>query len=264
MRSRRVTRRYPRHATQGACAAARARSRWARGATVAADRGGRPGRAARAGAGSLGSANGATGAAVEPALSGVPLRAIALEVVARAEQVRRTDDEVGLAAGPLCAALSRRVAAPHLQLPTGCGSILTESSAARQRARRVGVARGARARCRHCVGRGASRAGLHASLYHAARCVIEGASNVLRGGWLAGRAGAFRHRKAWGHHPVALSHAIEAYVRGLRGDGDGCARAQPIVLTRLVRAAAAVAILDAVATASAAETGRSARGGRAG
>lgn len=94
--------------------------------------------------------------------------------------------------------------------------------------------------------------------------VIEGASNVLRGGWLAGRAGAFRHRKAWGHHPVALSHAIEAYVRGLRGDGDGCARAQPIVLTRLVRAAAAVAILDAVATASAAETGRSARGGRAG
>lgn len=74
--------------------------------------------------------------------------------------------------------------------------------------------------------------------------LVEGAANVICGARLLGRPGSFRHRRAWGHQAVALSYALEAYVAGLRGDRASLAQAQLIVLTRLVRALAAIAVLD--------------------
>ena len=74
--------------------------------------------------------------------------------------------------------------------------------------------------------------------------IVEGAANVVCGARLAGRPSAFRHREAWGHHAIALTYALEAYVGGLRGDSRSFARAQLIALTRLVRAVAAIALLD--------------------
>jgi hypothetical protein len=74
--------------------------------------------------------------------------------------------------------------------------------------------------------------------------MVEGAANVVCGARLWGRPSAFRHREAWGHHAVALTYALEAYVAGLRGDAPSFEQAQLIVLTRLVRAGAAIALLD--------------------
>jgi hypothetical protein len=53
-------------------------------------------------------------------------------------------------------------------------------------------------------------------------------------------------------------------VRALRGVEEGFGRAQLIVLTRLVRAATAIVILDTIAKAPAAENGRTSRRGPAG
>lgn len=74
--------------------------------------------------------------------------------------------------------------------------------------------------------------------------VVDGAANVICGARLIGRPNAYRHRAAWGHQAVALSYALEAYVAGLRGDAPSLAQAQLIALTRLVRAVAAIALLD--------------------
>ncbi len=127
-------------------------------------------------AGNLATANSASGVSVDrAAMHGVPLRAIALEVGARAEKLRRRPDEVDGGARPLCAALRVSVSVPAPGVTAGCGR-----------------------------------------------------------------------------------------SQMLRGEADGLARAQLIVLTRLVRAAAAIAIVDTVAAASAAQNGRSARGGREG
>jgi len=82
-----------------------------------------------------------------------------------------------------------------------------------------------------------------------AETLVEGAANVLCGARLATRPDAFRHASAWRHHAVALSYALEAHVAGLRGDTPSFAQAQLIVLTRLIRAVAAVAIVDLQRTA---------------
>jgi hypothetical protein len=86
--------------------------------------------------------------------------------------------------------------------------------------------------------------------------IVEGAANVVCGARLASRPGAFRHRSAWRHQTVALTYALEAYVAGLRGDAPSFERAQLIVLTRLIRAVAAIALLDLRRTASLASNGR--------
>jgi hypothetical protein len=86
--------------------------------------------------------------------------------------------------------------------------------------------------------------------------IVEGAANVLSGARLASRPDAFRHRSAWRHQTVALTYAFEAYVAGLRGDAPSFERAQLMVLTRLIRAVAAIALLDLRQTASLPTNGR--------
>jgi hypothetical protein len=75
--------------------------------------------------------------------------------------------------------------------------------------------------------------------------IEAGAINVLCGARLLLRPHAFRHRRAWGRQGIALSHAIEAYINGLRGNREAVARAQLIVMSRLVRSVAALALVDA-------------------
>ncbi|MGD9734021.1 MAG: hypothetical protein AB7V58_00180 [Solirubrobacterales bacterium] len=77
-----------------------------------------------------------------------------------------------------------------------------------------------------------------------AAVIIEGAQNVLCGSRLATRAEDFRHDKAWSSQAVGLSFVMESYIRGLRGVPDGFEQAQLIALTRLVRAVAAIALID--------------------
>jgi len=86
--------------------------------------------------------------------------------------------------------------------------------------------------------------------------IVEGAANVVCGARLATRPDAFAHRSAWRHQTVALTYAFEAYVAGLRGDTPSFAQAQLIVLTRLIRAVAAIALLDLRGAASLASNGR--------
>lgn len=74
--------------------------------------------------------------------------------------------------------------------------------------------------------------------------IVQGTANVLGGGRLVERSEDFRHHKAWGNQAVVLSHAIEAYIGGLRGKQGGFEQAQLIVLTRLLRAAVAIELLD--------------------
>jgi len=89
-----------------------------------------------------------------------------------------------------------------------------------------------------------------------ASAIVEGAANVVCGARLASRPDAFRHRSAWRHQTVALTYALEAYVAGLRGDAPSFERAQLIVLTRLIRAVAAIALLDLRRTAGLPTNGR--------
>ena len=80
--------------------------------------------------------------------------------------------------------------------------------------------------------------------------IVEGAANLACGARLASRPDAFRHSSAWRHQTVALTCAFGAYVAGLRGDAPSVERAQLIVLTRLIRAVAAIALLDLRRTVS--------------
>lgn len=70
------------------------------------------------------------------------------------------------------------------------------------------------------------------------------AANVICGGRLVTRPGAFRHRRAWRNQATALTYALEAYVAGLRGHAPSLAQAQLITLTRLVRSTVAIALID--------------------
>ena len=67
---------------------------------------------------------------------------------------------------------------------------------------------------------------------------------MLYGARLIDRPTAFAHRRAWRHQAVALTYALEAYVAGVRGDEPSLAQAQLITLTRLVRAAVAIVLID--------------------
>jgi len=85
--------------------------------------------------------------------------------------------------------------------------------------------------------------------------IVDGAANVVCGARLASRPSAFRHSSAWRHQTVALTYALEAYIIGLRGGTPSFGRAQLIVLTRLIRAVAAIALLDLPRTTSLASNG---------
>ncbi len=74
--------------------------------------------------------------------------------------------------------------------------------------------------------------------------VIETSTKVLCGGRLLARASAFRHEQAWCAQSTALSYAQEMYINGIPGASDGFQRAQALTLTRLVRAAVAIAAID--------------------
>ena len=74
--------------------------------------------------------------------------------------------------------------------------------------------------------------------------IIETGAKVLCGARLLARPGAFRHEHAWRAQITALSHAQEMYVNGIPGASDGVQRAQAMTLTRLVRAAVAIATID--------------------
>jgi hypothetical protein len=81
----------------------------------------------------------------------------------------------------------------------------------------------------------------HGSL---ANAVTASTVNVLREARLLLRPGAFRHRRAWGRQGIALSYALEAYINGLNDNHDALAQAQLMVLTRLSRSVAALALID--------------------
>jgi hypothetical protein len=74
--------------------------------------------------------------------------------------------------------------------------------------------------------------------------ITETGANHLCGARLITRADAFRHQKAWRAQSTALSSALEMYINGLPGASDGPERTQGILLTRLVRAAIAITLID--------------------
>lgn len=72
----------------------------------------------------------------------------------------------------------------------------------------------------------------------------EGAQNLLLGGRILERRDAFIQRGAWSRQAVSLTHVVDAYTAGLRGVSAAFADTQLVVLTRLVRAVAAIVVLD--------------------
>jgi hypothetical protein len=74
--------------------------------------------------------------------------------------------------------------------------------------------------------------------------IVAGAANVICGARLLDRPRWFLHRRAWGHHSIGLTYALEAYVAGVRGDLPSLAQAQLITLTRLTRAVTAIAMVE--------------------
>ena len=78
--------------------------------------------------------------------------------------------------------------------------------------------------------------------------IIEDAANLICAARLGGRPNAFRHDHAWHQQAVALTHALEAYVTGLHGHSTRLAQAHRITHTRLVRATAAITLIELSAT----------------
>jgi hypothetical protein len=74
--------------------------------------------------------------------------------------------------------------------------------------------------------------------------ITETGANILCNARLIARANAFRHDEAWREQSTALSSVRETYINGPPGASDGLDRAQEIVLTRLVRAAVAITLID--------------------
>jgi hypothetical protein len=74
--------------------------------------------------------------------------------------------------------------------------------------------------------------------------ITETAAEVICKARLLVRAEDFRHEEAWKAQSTALTHAREMYTNGLPGASDGLKRAQGILLTRLVRAAVAITVID--------------------
>ena len=77
------------------------------------------------------------------------------------------------------------------------------------------------------------------------QAVVAGAANVLGGGRLLERPEEFLLINALVHQHDGLAHAVEFYTAGLRGHAPAQTQAQLIVLTRLLRAVAALWVLDA-------------------
>jgi hypothetical protein len=75
--------------------------------------------------------------------------------------------------------------------------------------------------------------------------VMAGAANVLVDGRLLDRPGDFLLLDALIHQHDGLAHAVEFYAAALRGHTDARTHTQLIVLTRLLRAVAALWIIDA-------------------
>lgn len=208
------------------------------------------------GAGNLATAN-RPDAAIERAAipTPPPLQAIAEEIAARAKQMQRVDAPADRGADALCAALRMAVSVPALDPLTNSGRSHAIASVVRERARGAWLSLAAQEHRAVKALDDEMSAPAYAPRFSALTdAVIEGAANLLHNGRLLDRPAAFRHDKAWGRHAVALSHAIEAYVRAVRGEQERFGRAQLIVLTRLVGAAAAIMILD-----SATDTPRRAR-----
>lgn len=174
------------------------------------------------------------------------LRAITRELASRARDVERPVDERGdVVAHHLAAGLRLRVSQQALDGLTDASAREPADAAV------LGSARDAWLRLAICeyVAIRALDDQLPSPTYaerfgSLETAVVEGAANVICGARLIGRPNAFRHRTAWGHHAVALSYALEAYVAGLRGHSASLTQAQLIALTRLVRAVAAIALLD--------------------
>ncbi len=77
------------------------------------------------------------------------------------------------------------------------------------------------------------------------QAVVAGAANVLGGGRLLERPEEFLLIDALIHQHDALAHAVELYTAGLRGNAPAYTQAQLVVLTRLLRAVAALWVIDA-------------------
>lgn len=77
------------------------------------------------------------------------------------------------------------------------------------------------------------------------KTVLAGAANVLVGGRLLDRPGDFLLLDALIHQHDGLAHAVEFYTAALRGHPDVQTQTQLIVLTRLLRAVAALWIIHA-------------------
>ena len=73
--------------------------------------------------------------------------------------------------------------------------------------------------------------------------VMAGAANVLVGGRLLDRPSDFLLLDALIHQHDGLAHAVEFYTAALRGHTDARTQTQLIVLTRLLRAVAALWII---------------------
>ncbi len=76
------------------------------------------------------------------------------------------------------------------------------------------------------------------------QAVVAGAANVLVGGRLLDRPDEFLLVNALVHQHDGLAHAVEFYTAGLRGHEPAHTQAQLVVLTRLLRAVAALWVID--------------------
>jgi hypothetical protein len=77
------------------------------------------------------------------------------------------------------------------------------------------------------------------------QAVVGGAANVLAGGRLLERPGDFLLVNALVHQHDGVARAVEFYTAGLRGHASAQTQAQLVVLTRLLRAVAAMWVIDA-------------------
>ena len=74
--------------------------------------------------------------------------------------------------------------------------------------------------------------------------IAQPTNNVICGARLLTRPHAFHHQHARRQQTTALTHALEAYIAGLRGHHPSLAKAQAITFTRLIRATVATTTID--------------------
>jgi hypothetical protein len=192
--------------------------------------------------------SGSASAAPEPKPGGLDyaLDAIRTELAARARRVEQPLDSRGdVAAHHLAAALRVRISQTTLDALATVGPTAQLDESCLNDAREAWL----RLATHEYVAVTALDSQLESPTYARAfgglkSALIEGSANVVCGARLLGRPTLFRHRRAWGHHAIALTYALEAYVAGVRGDSLSLEQAQLITLTRLVRAVAAILSLE--------------------